>query len=114
AGPIELVAAFAFIGREDDPAVARDRGIEVRLPSAIVGDGADPPVGPVGAVDAAVADEAFVAFLASSPPDTWNNATLDLDAKGRYWRVGLVVDAGPGGPQTGGAGAVRGGGGGGR
>ena len=100
AGPIELVAAFAFIGREGDPGVARDRGIEVRLPSAIVGDGGNDPVGPVGAVDAAVADEAFAAFLASSPPDAWNNATLDLDANGRYWRVGLSVDRGPFAPQA--------------
>ena len=55
---------------------------------------------PIGAVDAALADEAFAVFLLSAPRETWRNPTLVLDEDRRFWRVGLTVDRGPVAPRA--------------
>jgi hypothetical protein len=93
-GPVELAALFGFIRREHDPEGNDDRRIEVLLQSAIIGGVAPDRLGPAGAVDAALADEPFAAFLASAPRNTWIGPRLDLDRDGRIWRVGLFVERG--------------------
>jgi hypothetical protein len=82
------------LGSAAESAVGHDETIRVELPSAVVG-GIDPDqLGPIGAVDAALADEAFAVFLLSAPRDTWRSPTLLLDEERRFWRVGLFVDRG--------------------
>jgi hypothetical protein len=94
-GPFELAAVFGFMGREADPELSDQRRIEVRLPTAIVGDAAPRRIGPIAAVDVALADGAFAAFLATAPPNAWSRARIDREATGGVWRVGLSVDRGP-------------------
>ena len=95
-----MTATFGFIGREGDPDLPGNRGLEVRLPTAITGGGGNASLGPVGAVDAAVVDGPFGAFLASSAPNAWTTTILAPDQNGRAWRVGLSVSNGPVAPRA--------------
>ena len=94
-GPVDVTATFGFIGREGKPDLPGNRGLEVRLPTAITGGGGNARIGPVGAVDAAVVDGPFSEFLASAPPIAWSTTILAPDQDGRSWRVGLSVSNGP-------------------
>lgn len=98
AGPIELTASLDFLGRVTRREEMEVRRIEVGLGSAIEGGPAVQRVGPVDAIDAALADAAFSVFLASAPRNSWAGPTLALDDDGRVWRVGLFVDRGPSAP----------------
>jgi hypothetical protein len=99
AGPVDVRAAFGFIRREREADLAGDRVIEAVLPTTIVG-GSGGRLGPVAAVDAALIDGPFSAFLASSPPNAWSTTILVPDRNGRVWRVGLSVANGPVAPRA--------------
>jgi hypothetical protein len=99
-GPILMAAAVRFLGSAEESASGHDETIRVELESAVVGGIAPDKLGPIGAVDAALADEAFAVFLASAPRDSWRRPTLLLDEDRRFWRVGLTVDRGPVAPRA--------------
>jgi hypothetical protein len=93
-GPILMEAMVRSLGSADESAAGHDEPIRVELESAVVGGFAPDELGPIGAVDAALADEAFAVFLASAPREAWRTATLLLDEERRFWRVRLTVDRG--------------------
>ena len=93
-GPILLEAVVRSLGSAAESRTGHDETIRVELPSAVVGGIGPDTLGPIGAVDAALADEAFAVFLLSAPRETWRNPTLVLDEDRRFWRVGLTVDRG--------------------
>ncbi|HEX5015166.1 MAG TPA: hypothetical protein VFV72_13530 [Candidatus Limnocylindrales bacterium] len=97
-GPADVAATFGFIGREEAELPA-GRAIEAVLPTTIVGGGGG-RLGPVAAVDAALIDGPFSAFLAASPPNAWSTTILAPDQNGRVWRVGLSVANGPVAPRA--------------
>ena len=98
-GPVDVQATFGFIGREGEANLGADRTIEARLPTIVTGGGGD-RLGPVAAVDAALIDGPFSAFLAASPPNAWSTTILSPDQNGRVWRVGLSVANGPVAPRA--------------
>ena len=66
-GPILLEAVVRSLGSADESRIGHDETIRVELPSAVVGGIGPDTLGPIGAVDAALADEAFAVFLLSAP-----------------------------------------------
>ena len=88
-GPVTLEAAFPFSGRgreaELDPLAAK-------LESWLVSSEPWPWLTPAQAVDAALADPAFFAWLLEVPSRTWINAQLHLDTEKGIWEVGLFRD----------------------
>jgi hypothetical protein len=99
-GPILLEAVVRSLGSADESQLGHDETIRVELPSAVVGGIGPDTLGPIGAVDAALADDAFAVYLASAPREAWRAPTLVLDGDRRFWRVGLTVDRGPMAPRA--------------
>ncbi len=88
-GPVVVTAAFAFIGiagevaNEDtdtDP-------IEVHIQTTVAGVAGAAPLSPALAIDAALADPQFAAWVQASPEDRWINPSIDL--LDGAWSVGL-------------------------
>ena len=99
-GPILLEAVVRSLGSPDEASLGHDERIVVELPSAVIGGLGPDTLGPIGAVDAALADEAFAVFVLSAPREKWRNPTLALDEGRRFWRVGLAIDRGDGLPRA--------------
>lgn len=99
-GPILLEAVVRSLGSPDEASLGHDERIVVELPSAVIGGLGSDTLGPIGAVDAALADEAFAVFVLSAPREKWRNPTLSLDEGRRFWRVGLAIDRGDGLPRA--------------
>jgi hypothetical protein len=89
-GPAVVTGSFPFIGIAG--VIGRDvtdvRPIEVRIPTTIVGaaDG-PPPLSPALAIDAALGDPQFAAWVQAVPESSWINPSVDL-ADGA-WTIGL-------------------------
>lgn len=81
---------------------ASQRGIQVTAPFEVVS-GAVQPSSRADAVDTALADLTFVAWLKAQPTDTWRNGFTFLSADSRTWTVGLVYAR----PTGNGSGLVR-------
>jgi hypothetical protein len=89
--PVTLEASFPFAGRGRAAETADP--IVVSLDSWIASDESWPWMTPAQAVDAALADPVFFAWLLEVPSRTWINASLDLDTEAGIWQVGLFRDA---------------------
>jgi len=82
-----------------DPAVPPDAGwddshepIVAALDTWIVSEYEPTFLPPGAAIDAALADPTFAAWLAESPSSTWVNTHHVLDVEGRTWTIGLFRD----------------------
>lgn len=91
--PVDLVATFPFAGRGEAHTESDDRPIEVHLASAILDGEPWPWMTPAQAVDAALADPVFAAWLAEEPAASWINPSITLDADAGTWTIGLFRDA---------------------
>jgi hypothetical protein len=87
---ITLEASFPFTGRDKDGSSIDP--VVVELDSWIAGSEAWPWMTPAQAVDAALADPAFFAWLHEVPSASWINAYLDFDSEAGIWEVGLFRD----------------------
>lgn len=96
AGPAAITASFPFIGISGvvPPDLTDRRPIVARIDTAVEAGQAAPPMPPAVAVDAALADPQFAAWVEAGPEATWINPHL-LYADG-VWAVGLFR-FGPGG-----------------
>jgi hypothetical protein len=95
-GPATVLATFPFIGLEG--AVAADdvdsTAVTATMPTQVVGAGGAAGGPPPGlAVDAALADPQFAAFVQAAPEATWVNP--DLSLIDGIWHVGLFRTSGP-------------------
>jgi hypothetical protein len=91
-GPIEIAASFRYYGHAGDQDDMRYDAIAVSLPSWIVS-GYEPDFLPPGpAIDAALSDPAFAAWLAAAPSSTWINTSHTLDVDRHTWEIGLFRD----------------------
>jgi hypothetical protein len=90
-GPIEIVASFPFHGWPGDPEGQRYEPIAARLPSWLVSDDSIDFLPPGPAIDAALADPQFAAWLLTKPRDQWVNSSRDLDPVAGSWEIGLFV-----------------------
>ena len=88
--PVTLEASFPFSGRHRD-SVELDP-VQVQFDSWITSMDTWPWLTPAQAVDAALADPTFFAWLHEVPSRTWINAHLSLDAEKGIWEVGLFRD----------------------
>jgi hypothetical protein len=89
-GPAVVTGSFPFIGI--DGAVGREvtdiRPIEVHIPTTIVGAADRPaPLSPALAVDAALGDPQFGAWVQAVPEASWINPSVDLTDGA--WTIGL-------------------------
>ncbi|MFL5681425.1 MAG: hypothetical protein ACJ77B_12580 [Chloroflexota bacterium] len=80
AGPAVVEASFPFIGLKGE--VADDdtdvEPISVRLDTSVVGQGGRPQLSPAVAIDAALEDPEFAAFVEAAPEDTWMGPDVTL------------------------------------
>ena len=90
-GPIEIVASFPFHGWPGDPDGTRYEPIAARLPSSLVSDDVIEFLPPGPAIDAALADSQFAAWLATKPLSQWVNSRRNLDPALGTWEIGLFV-----------------------
>ena len=90
-GPIEIVASFRFYGWDGDPEDTRYDPIETRLTSWLVSSDVFDFLPPGPAIDAALADPIFAAWLESTPRETWGNSQRDLDRSAGTWDIGLFA-----------------------
>jgi hypothetical protein len=90
-GPIEIMASFPFHGWPGDPDGTRYEPIVARLPSWLVSDDVVDFLPPGPAIDAALADPPFAAWLATKPRSQWVNSSRDLDPALGTWEIGLFV-----------------------
>ena len=88
--PVTLEASFPFTGRGHDSTVLDP--VVVELDSWIASSEPWPWMTPAQAVDAALVDPTFFAWLLEVPSRTWINAHLNLDAENGIWEVGLFRD----------------------
>ncbi|HET9851811.1 MAG TPA: hypothetical protein VFP56_04815 [Candidatus Limnocylindrales bacterium] len=94
-GPADLVGAFEFYPTSELDGSAGTE-VEVRLPTWISSDQVVDFIPPGPAIDIALADQTFAAWLADAPTSGWINSTHTLDRDGGTWEIGLFR-AGPGG-----------------
>ena len=88
--PVTLEGSFPFTGRDRDSTELDP--VVVHLDSWIASSEAWPWMTPAQAVDAALTDPVFFAWLLEVPSRSWINAHLDLDPQAGIWEVGLFRD----------------------
>ena len=91
--PVEIVAAFPFLGRGPNGPEEEIQPVEVRLAASIVGGDPWPWMTPAQAIDAALADPEFRDWVVEFPSESWVNPTTTLDSDAGTWQVGLIRDA---------------------
>jgi len=95
AGPATVTASFEFIGivGEGSEDITATKPIKVAIDTAVVvpaagtGGGAPAPLSPALAIDAALADPEFAAWVTADPEMTWVNPNIVL--QDGTWAIGL-------------------------
>jgi hypothetical protein len=97
-GPATVEAAFPLIGVEGEVADTEydSHAVAVSIETAVVGEGGASVLAPGLAIDAALADPVFAAWVSAGPVDRWINP--DIARIGGTWQVGLFKSGAPGGP----------------
>ena len=97
-GPAVIEAAFPVIGVQGE--VADDdfdsHSVGVSIDTAVVGDAGAAVLAPGLAIDAALADPVFAAWVSAGPVDRWINP--DVARIGDTWQIGLFKSGVEGGP----------------
>ena len=88
-GPVGIVASFPRTRGEDRVLVP----VEVRLESWIVSGEPFEFLTPAAAIDVAVGDAEFRAWLQRAPESTWINSTHTLDPEAGTWAIGLFRES---------------------
>lgn len=88
-GPVRVVASFPYVS---DSMAGATQPIDAELDAWIVGGTPFPFMTPAAAIDAALADEAFLDWLRRAPRSTWINTTRTLDPVKGTWAIGLFRD----------------------
>ena len=94
AGRARVFARFSYDGHTGDPPQDEPRydPIVATLDTWIESDYVPAFLPPGPAIDAALADPTFAAWLAEAPSSTWVNTHHILDVEGRTWTIGLFRD----------------------
>jgi hypothetical protein len=85
-GPAVVEASFPFVGLKGDLAESdvEIRPISVRLETRVAGSATGIQLSPAVAIDAALADPGFAAFVQAAPEDTWEGEGVSV-IEGRWW-----------------------------
>lgn len=98
-GPVTVEAAFPVIGVEGvvPDSAYESHPVGVSIPTMIAGGAGESVLAPALAIDAALADPEFAAWVSGHQPDRWVNP--DLARIGDTWQVGLFKTRGGGAAQ---------------
>src|SRR4051794_35465434 len=88
-GPATVLAIFSFVGVDGtvNPDSYESIPISAKVATNVVGRSSARPASPGFAIDAALADPQFAAFVEAAPETTWINP--DLNRIDGIWKVGL-------------------------